>query len=1063
MRNKFFLFIIAAFMATSSAWAQCPQYFYDTIPAQRYITNFELVWENTGNDDYELPYLKFEDTFRPDLQLDRKYSIQMCDRHANDLNTGCKFRYITQADEPGANMHWDKYDYWYSLNDIQLGLGAHVENRIGSSGGTCIHEELDTWLHFAVAKGVREVIFFVNPQYKDVNEVTGDTKYVSFYGDEGGRHRLYNINYFTYTLPDIVKNTLTAPTEVKSGNKLKIESAIQAFGSVTYKLQERSNGNWRTIKSGSISTAEARAEKTIQYEEDFGNGHAPVCEYRMIVTDVESNKTDTSEIQQVKFLYKLTFNNNDSYRSAGEIFYTYKAADCMEYKVTSDLPVSKKIVGKTIEWTIPACDLTILYQEPTYTVKFLNADYTLLKTEEVVCGSDATAPADPTYGTYTFTGWSQDFTNVHKNMSVLAKYDIGNTYWFDAYIRDHENEVYPAEGFTQSVTRAMVGDKLTFTADVFAATNATIAYETALWDNNAQDYLWQKNGHITVAEYTTPNKEQFFDQTINVCYYPNNSYINPFQRKMAVRFIMFIAGQTIYSDPWEIDIYYPLFINAPEMDALFVENTAGDFNMGEQKIFIPAGYNDTVRLYSINGAHGGCFSFGRLLYPNRPLDKGVDEEGNAFIIGPGELDTVNVDVAKVAVIFDGATPTTYYDFTSQDLGYKGNAYYAEVVNCGGSIQNIPADPANGQQTIFIGWKAWGDYADDAYLNVPATGDPYIGFTAQWEDLPEVPTYTVIFFDKDGNMLSTQEVKEGENAVPPVAPEVAGFHFVGWDSPYTTITNDKDITALYGEDDKTWTVTYWNCANPWPTSYSTIGTEQVNDGEAAPQQIIPVTGEEGYTFAFWATTSTDNGTTIKDSDVEADLSHVTGNIDVYARWKKSEYTITYTIDGADIFSEQVEHGEMPTAYQAIEDQGKPATEQYVYTFDHWNPAIVAATSDATYEAVFKESARKYLVRFQNWDHTLLDEQQVEYGKSAVAPADPTREGYTFKGWDREFDNIIADMTVTAVFEKNKDDKDTGIKDVQILPSEGVQKILHEGRLYIILPDGKVFNAQGVRVK
>ena len=94
---------------------------------------------------------------------------------------------------------------------------------------------------------------------------------------------------------------------------------------------------------------------------------------------------------------------------------------------------------------------------------------------------------------------------------------------------------------------------------------------------------------------------------------------------------------------------------------------------------------------------------------------------------------------------------------------------------------------------------------------------------------------------------------------------------------------------------------------------------------------------------------------------------------------------------------------------------------------------------------------------------IQRQQVEYGKSAVAPADPTREGYTFKGWDREFNNIIADMTGTAVFEKNKDDKDTGIKDVQILPSEGVQKILHEGRLYIILPDGKVFNAQGVRVK
>lgn len=1041
MRKKFFLFIIAAFMATSSAWATCPQYFHDTIPAKRYITNFELVWENTGNDDYELPYLKFEDTFRPDLQLDRKYYISIEARHANDLNTGCKFRYITQADEPSATLHWGRYEYWPSTNDIQLSVGATTAERIGSSGGPVVHENkvsqsLSGMISEAVEKGVKEIIFFVNPQYKDVNAITGDVKYVSFYGAEDS-HDVHNINYFTYTLPDIVKNTLTAPTEVKSGNKLKIESAIQAFGSVTYKLQERSNGNWRTIKSGSISTAEARAEKTIQYEEDFGNGHASVCEYRMIVTDVESNKTDTSEIQQVKFLYKLTYNNTDSYCSAGETFYTYKAADCMEYKVTSDLPVSKKIVGKTIEWTMPACDLTILYQQPTYTVKFLNADYTLLKTEEVACGSDATAPADPTYGTYTFTGWSQDFTNVHKNMSVIAKYDIGNTYWFDAYMSNHDNVVYPAEGFTQNLTRAMVGDQLTFTADVFAATNATIAYETAFWSNNAQDYLWQQNGHIKVADYTTPNKEQFFDQTINVAYYPNNSYINPFQSKMAVRFIMFIAGQTIYSDPWEIDIYYPLFINAPETDSLFVENTAGDFSMGEQNIFIPAGYNDTVRLYSINGADGGCLSFGRVLYPNRRVESGIDEEGNAFIIGPGELETVSTSVSEKLVVFDGVFGNGYpkqLDFTAEGFG-KMNGYYGEVVPCGGSV-TMPEDPTQ-ENAIFLGWQAWNtDYADDAYLHVPAVDDNIIGFTAQWEYLPEVPQYTVRFYGKDGSpLLDTQIINEGENAVPPTAPEVSGFHFVGWDKAYTTIKANVDITALYGEDTKTWTVTYKN----WDGT--DLGTEQVNDGEAA-QGVIAT--REGYTFVGWS----------------EDISSVKSNMTVTALFDVSVFTITYTIDGVDIFSEQVEHGEMPTAYQAIEDQGKPATEQYVYTFDHWNPAIVAATSDATYEAVFTPSLRQYLVRFQNWDHTLLSEQQVEYGKAAQAPADPIREGYTFTGWDREFNNIIADMTVTAVFEKSKGQ---GIEDVEASATfGGAQKIIRDGQLFIER-NGKTYNAQGAEVK
>ena len=332
----------------------------------------------------------------------------------------------------------------------------------------------------------------------------------------------------------------------------------------------------------------------------------------------------------------------------------------------------------------------------------------------------------------------------------------------------------------------------------------------------------------------------------------------------------------------------------------------------------------------------------------------------------GELETVSTSVSEKLVVFDGVFGNGYpkqLDFTAEGFG-KMSGYYGEVVPCGGSV-TMPEDPTQ-ENAIFLGWQAWNnDYADDAYLHVPAVDDNIIGFTAQFEYLPEVPQYKVRFYGKDGTpLLLDTLINEGENAVPPVAPEVSGYHFVGWDKPYTTITANVDITALYGEDTKTWTVTYWNCANPWPTSYTTIGTEQVNDGEAAPQQIIPVAGEEGYTFAFWATTLTGNGTIISNTGVEADLSHITANIDVYARWKKSEYTITYTMEGADIFSEQVEHGEMPTAYQAIEDQGKPATEQYVYTFDHWNPAIVAATSDATYEAVFTQALRKYLVRFQN---------------------------------------------------------------------------------------------------
>ena len=56
-----------------------------------------------------------------------------------------------------------------------------------------------------------------------------------------------------------------------------------------------------------------------------------------------------------------------------------------------------------------------------------------------------------------------------------------------------------------------------------------------------------------------------------------------------------------------------------------------------------------------------------------------------------------------------------------------------------------------------------------------------------------------------------------------------------------------------------------------------------------------------------------------------------------------------------------------------------------------------------------------------------------------------------------------MTVTAVFEKSQGGA-TGIEDIDASATfDGAQKILHEGMLYIIRPDGKIINAIGVRVK
>jgi hypothetical protein len=57
-------------------------------------------------------------------------------------------------------------------------------------------------------------------------------------------------------------------------------------------------------------------------------------------------------------------------------------------------------------------------------------------------------------------------------------------------------------------------------------------------------------------------------------------------------------------------------------------------------------------------------------------------------------------------------------------------------------------------------------------------------------------FTVAFYDADGNLLSTQQIEEGGDAVPPTAPEVPGYTFDSWSAPYEDITGSAVLNAVY---------------------------------------------------------------------------------------------------------------------------------------------------------------------------------------------------------------------------------------------------------------------------
>ena len=60
-----------------------------------------------------------------------------------------------------------------------------------------------------------------------------------------------------------------------------------------------------------------------------------------------------------------------------------------------------------------------------------------------------------------------------------------------------------------------------------------------------------------------------------------------------------------------------------------------------------------------------------------------------------------------------------------------------------------------------------------------------------------------------------------------------------------------------------------------------------------------------------------------------------------------------------------------------------------------------------------------VTFVDWDGKEIGKpQSVKYGGAATAPSAPSREGYTWQGWDKVFNNVTSDIIVMAIYSKNR---------------------------------------------
>ena len=217
-------------------------------------------------------------------------------------------------------------------------------------------------------------------------------------------------------------------------------------------------------------------------------------------------------------------------------------------------------------------------------------------------------------------------------------------------------------------------------------------------------------------------------------------------------------------------------------------------------------------------------------------------------------------------------------------------------------------------------------------------------------------------------------------------------------PMNTGTEINGKTNIPDPDGKPVTVIYKDGSGEY-------AKQIVQKGEKAIQPDVP--SRQGYQFTDWYM-----------DDTKYDFNAaVTGDMTLTAKWTAKSYTITFDTDGGSAVAPITQgYGTTINALAAPTKTG--------YTFMGWNPALPATmpAGDMTIKAQWR--INRYTVTFDTDGGSEIAPITQDYGTDITAPADPTRGGYTFIGWDKAIPATMpaGDMTITAKWKDSE--KPTG---------------------------------------
>ena len=302
---------------------------------------------------------------------------------------------------------------------------------------------------------------------------------------------------------------------------------------------------------------------------------------------------------------------------------------------------------------------------------------------------------------------------------------------------------------------------------------------------------------------------------------------------------------------------------------------------------------------------------------------------------------------------------------------NGGSEIAPITQDYGTAITAPADPTRKGYT-FKGWDK------EIPETMPAEN---ITVKAQWE----INQYTIAFDTNGGNEIAPITQDYGTEITAPDKPTRKGYTFKGWDKEIPETMPAENMTVKAQWEINQYTITFdTNGGSDIAPITQAYGTEIT-----APDNPT----RKGYTFKGW------------DKEIPETMS--AENITVKAQWEINQYTITFdTNGGSEIAPITQDYGTEITAPDNPTRKG--------YTFKGWDKEIPETMPADNITVKAQWEINQYTITFDTNGGSEIAPITQDYGTEITAPDNPTRKGYTFKGWDKEIPETMPaeNFTITA---------------------------------------------------